>query len=427
MSRKLSMGWAVLAGVVVATAPARAQTSGPETPPAAEESEAGPEGEDRPASPLEFEWDAGLHIHGKWDYLHVKIGGDVQNDTAGFVNTDSAEEILGTPIDDGVEWRRARVYAQGMLFRHLDFKLRFDLTADNPPSVQDAYFSLVNLPIPTAGFTFGRFRAPLGLDGYTAADDTVFMERSLMSEAFLPSRNTGLMLHGHLPNRRIRWSVAALQPQANAIDLSDTDNLGWSARFAWAFTVGKKKRTLVHLGTDFWRRNVDTTIEYATRPESHIAPFFVDTGDVTADSSDITVFEGAVQRGRWKVMGEYAFTKVKNDDRQDSLTFHGFYVQGSTFLTGETAPYRSARGTFTRPHPRRSFRKGGLGALELGLRFSRIDLTDNAIQGGILSNWSAAFNWHLTYHTKFMFNAILATLKGADPVGIFQMRLQVAF
>jgi len=198
----------VLAGIALAAGPAWSQTPGDEDSPPAPEArdEDGSEAEGK--RPLEFDWDAGLHIHGKWDYLHVKIAGDVQNDTAGFVNTDSAEEALGTAIENGVEWRRARAYAEGRLFRHLDFKLRYDFTAGNPPNLKDAFFSFVNLPIPTLGFTVGRFKAPLGLDGYTGADDLVLMERSLMSEAFLPSRNTGFMLHGDSPAHRIRWSFA---------------------------------------------------------------------------------------------------------------------------------------------------------------------------------------------------------------------------
>jgi len=381
-------------------------------------------------NPLRVHWEEGLHIEGKWDHLHMKVAGDVQNDTAGYLNRDSAERYLGTEIEGGVEWRRARLYAEGRLIRHLDFKLRYDFTSGNPPNLKDAYFSFVNLPIPTAGFTVGRFKAPLGLDGFTGADDLLFMERSLMSEAFLPSRNTGVMLHGDSPQRRLRWSAALLQPEASDIDLSDTDNLGWSARLAWAFARGKQGNTLVHIGANYWRRNVSDTIQYASRPESNLAPFFVDTGEgeegLPAESSDTAVAEVAVQTRRVTVEGEFALAKVSKSG-SESLLFHGLYAQASWFLSGEKRPYRTDRGTFTRPHPKHSIRDRGTGAMELGFRFSRVVLDDGAISGGTLNNWSAAFNWYPTYHLKFMFNAILADLKGAKPVGILQMRLQVAY
>ena len=110
------------------------------------------------------------------------------------------------PIENGVEWRRARVYADGTFGTHFHFRFRWDFTAANPPNLQDAYFGLRELPIPTLQIMVGRFRAPLGLEGYTAADSTTFMERSLTS-AFLPSRNTGLLFSGDMPRKKIRWAV----------------------------------------------------------------------------------------------------------------------------------------------------------------------------------------------------------------------------
>ncbi len=356
----------------------------------------------------------------------MKLGGDFQNDTAGYFNAESAEDLLGTTIDNGVQWRRARLYAKGRLHRHLDFKFRYDFTSGNPPNLKDGYLNFVNGPIPTVELAAGRFKAPLGLDGYTGSDDTVFMERSLLSTAFLPSRNTGFMLHGDSPHHRVRWSFAVLQPQANQIDLSDTDELGWSARFAWAFTPGKKKKTLVHLGADFWRRNVADTVRFATRPESHLAPNFVNTGDIRADHSDVTVLELAVQRGPVTFESEAALARVSGAGQVDRH-FQAFYAQASWLLTGEKRPYRTDRGTFARPHPKRSVRDRGIGALELAFRFSRIDLDDSGINGGILNDWSAAFSWYPTHHLRFMFNGILADLQGAEPVGILQVRLQVAY
>jgi phosphate-selective porin OprO/OprP len=375
---------------------------------------------------LKLRWSAGLHVTGEWEYLHVKLGGDLQNDTAGYVSTESADQFLGTEINDGVEWRRARLYAEGRLLRTLEFKLRYDFTAGNPPNLKDAYFSLVNLPLPTAGLTVGRFKAPLGLDGYTGADDLVFMERSLMTEAFLPSRNTGFMLHGDSPRKRVRWSFAVLQPEAEDVGLSSTDDLGWSARFSWAFTKGKRRTTLVHLGADFWRRNVSNTIQVAARPESHLAPYFVDTGDIAAEHSDVTILEAAVQPGGVTIESGFGLARISSTGR-DTVDFHGFYAQASWFLTGEKRPYRTDRGTFARPYPKRSVRDRGTGALEVAFRFSRVVLDDGAVAGGTLDDWSAAFSWYPTYHLRLMLNAILANPGGAKPVGVFQMRMQVAY
>ena len=379
--------------------------------------------------PLDIYWADGLYVDGLWDFFHVKMGGDVQNDTAGFANADSASEALGTSVEGDVIWRRARVYARGQVWRHLEFMFRYDFAVNNPPNLKDAYISIVNTPLPTVEFSAGRFRAPLGLDGFTGADDTVFLEKSTMTSAFLPSRNTGFLLHGDAPNLRIRWSVGLLQPESNELNLKDTDNLGFSGRFAAAFHPFKRKSTLLHLGADFWRRNVSPSIELSSRPESRIAPVFVDTGAIVADHLDIGVIEAAVQRGPLLIQGEVAGTNVTRDEGSQSLFFYAFYVQASYFLTGETAPYRLERGTFRRPRPSREFRgpEGGKGAFEIGARFSRIDLDDKMVTGGRLNDFSFAANWHPTFHMKVLSNVIRAKLAGADATWIFQMRLQVAF
>jgi phosphate-selective porin OprO/OprP len=385
--------------------------------------------EDGEHKTLEVYWDAGLHLHGPWDDLKVMIGGDLQNDTAGFGNVETAQAVIGAPIESDVQWRRARAYAKGSVQRHLEFEFRYDFTRSNPPRLQDAYMNLVKLPIPTLEFRAGRFKAPLGLDGYTAADDTVFLERSLLSTTFLASRNTGFLLHGHSTKPlRIRWSVGALQPEADDLSLKNTDNLGYSARFSAAFHPGAQKNTLLHLGLDVWRRNVQNTIQLATRPESHIAPNFVDTGEIGSRLLDLGSLEVGLQRGALTIQSELALTKVRTSDQQN-LHFQAFYVQGSYFLTGETRPYWIDRGTFSRPKPKRELRGGGggFGALELGFRFSHVDLDDGAVSGGRLDDWSFAFNWYPYYHAQLMTNFIIANLASAEPVLIFQMRLQVAF
>jgi phosphate-selective porin OprO/OprP len=389
------------------------------------EDDAGEENEERSWRDHLY-WADGLYLDSTWNNLRIKFAGDIQNDTAGFLNTDSAEEAIGVPIEDGVEWRRARIDADGTFGTHFHFRFRWDFTAANPPNLQDAYFGLRELPIPTLQIIGGRFRAPLGLEGYTSADNTTFMERSLTS-AFLPSRNTGLLFYGSLPRKRMRWAVGVLQPESEDFNLKNTDNIGLSGRFAGAFHPGGGK-TLVHLGLDLWRRNVEPTIEFASQPESNLAPNFVNTGEFPSSHVNIAVLESAVQKGRLSFQGEFVPATVETDSQGDFF-FYAFYVMGSYFLTGETRPYLAGEGRFGRPHPKHELRDGagGRGAFEVAFRFSRIVLTDKIVTGGELNDLTAAFNWYPTYSSRVAFNVIRANLKGADPVWVFQGRLQISF
>ena len=91
--------------------------------------------------------------------------------------------------------------------------------------------------------------------------------------------------------------------------------------------------------------------------------------------------------------------------------------------------YRHNLGTIRRIRPKRELRdgSGGLGAFEIALRFSRIDLNDQDITGGTLNDLSFAFNWYPTYPTRVSFNAIRASREAWEPVWIFQARLQLAY
>jgi phosphate-selective porin OprO/OprP len=271
---------------------------------------------------------------------------------------------------------------------------------------------------------FGRFQAPLGLEGFTHNTDLTFLERSTMSTAFLPNRNTGILLWDDPSKHRIRWAIGIIEPD-DELGVGRSDNLGFSGRFASAFHA-KGDSLLVHTGVNFYRRNVNDTVSFKSRPESHIAPPFVDTGEITAENVHTAVAEGALQRGPTLFQGELAYTSVGSNEATNPK-FWGFYVEGSHFLTGETRPYDATRCTFGRPTPKREFRdgSGGLGALQVAFRFSHIDLTYKGIRGGILDDVSAGLNWYFTSYGRLMSNVIWSKREGAEAVWIFQIRLQV--
>ena len=175
---------------------------------------------------------------------------------------------------------------------------------------------------------------------------------------------------------------------------------------------------------------MDDSVRFLERPESHIAPQFVDTGDFPADSVDYVVVEGAAAKGPFSIQSEWARTWVngKAELQQEDVRFGGFYVFGNYFLTGETRPYSAVDGRFTRLHPNRTFRDaGGLGALEVALRFSHLDLNDKNISGGRLNDLTAALNWYPSRNYRVMFNVIRANEIELGNVWIAQLRLQVAF
>ena len=374
-------------------------------------------------------WDQGLHFD--WKELSLRIAGSVQNDSAGFANvTDELVEKVG-PIESGVEWRRARLLAEGDFFDRIDWKFQYDFAISNPPQLKDAYMGirLPNFGLGEMHFRGGRFKAPLSLEGNTSAVNTTFMERGVVA-AFFPARNTGFLLAGTTDRLRhkIHWNIGAIQPE-DELGSTATDNLGVAGRFTYAFEPGGRDDVGIHAGIDFTRRNVSDTMNYLSRPESHLAPSFVDTGDIAANGANTANLETAVIKGPLSVQGEFAWAQVQTTDGSADPGFYAFYIFTSYFLTGERRPYDLDLGAFGPIVPHSEFMgpAGGAGAFELALRFSRIDLTDEEIDGGVMNNLTGAFNWYATRNARVLTNVIRSRVEGFDPVWIFQVRLQWAY
>jgi phosphate-selective porin OprO/OprP len=59
-------------------------------------------------------------------------------------------------------------------------------------------------------------------------------------------------------------------------------------------------------------------------------------------------------------------------------------------------PYRQATGVFRGQPVAQNVHQGGWGALELGLRFSSVDLTEGTIEGGEMDIATFSINWWAT-------------------------------
>ena len=175
-------------------------------------------------------------------------------------------------------------------------------------------------------------------------------------------------------------------------------------------------------------RNNDA-VGFAQRPEAHLAPDFIDTGDILADSVDLLTPEVALVLGPLSLQAEYyrAFVDASAPG-VGSRDFAGFYLLASYFLTGESRRYDTSRAAFGRVAPRSNFdMQGGRGAWELALRYSRMDLDDGSVSGGQLDDVTFGLNWYLNPNVRTMFNYVRSDLDGVGQTNIFETRFQVAF
>ncbi|MGY8975932.1 MAG: porin, partial [Alphaproteobacteria bacterium] len=76
-----------------------------------------------------------------------------------------------------------------------------------------------------------------------------------------------------------------------------------------------------------------------------------------------------------------------------------------------------------------SITEGGLGAWEVALRASTIDLNDSDINGGEASSYTLGLNWYMTTFTKTILNIVHTESSGAlsEDFNVLGIRLQIEF
>lgn len=398
----------------------------------------------------QFYWQEGLHYQFRTQFEfggtnrlvkeHVvekvnfsgKIGGLLQVDAAGYHRQSGDADY-----QDGIELRRLRVYAKGeweLFLRPVNYKIQVGY--DNPDFVlYDLYFWWQDIRWLNT-FKVGYFKVPMTLSGYGSSRDTLMMERGSPVNAFYPSQRTGLQIGGPEFQRRATWTLG-LFSVGQELDFGNatSSELQVACRFTgvpWFSDEEGQPQRLLHLGlSGSYSLSSDSSVRYRSRPESHLAPVVVDTGDLNARDSLIFGSEAALVQGALSIQAEYLHAHVASVDNGDSAGFDGAYLTASWLLTGETRPYNPDTGTFRaiRPKHNFSFKTGGVGALELVGRASWLDLTAGGVDGGTMAIIGAGMNWHWSPLVKWQFNGLFNRVRGGAQPGdafILQTRLQLA-
>ncbi len=375
-------------------------------------------------------WKEGLRFESRDSDFKLKIGGRIYSDW-GWMREDSKvkRQVADGDLLDGTEFRAARMYMSGSIYDEIDYKVQFDF-APSSTEFKDVYLGFRHFP---GGYLkVGHFKEPFGLEELTSSRFITFMERSL-ANAFVPGRNTGFTLSSPAFDNRMTWAAgvfresASLGPDHGKQQSEGGYNItGRITALPWYEDDGAK---LLHVGVAYSLRDPKNTEQFKSRPEAHLAPYFVDTTAIAANRTSLLGLEGALVNGPFSVQGEYMVAEVDQSGSSSGATLDGFYIQGSYFLTGEHRNYSTAKGAFGRVKPKENFRFGekGLGAWEIATRYSQIDLSDSGINGGKLKDVTVGLNWHLNPNTRIMWNYIRSTLDGVGDSNLALMRLQVDF
>ena len=426
-------------------------------------------------TPLTASWNNGVVIESANKEFSVHLGGRMEWDAGTYEAPNSSvlelRRLNNTPtspgnangwqdFQDNMNFRRARLRADGTIYNNIDFICEFEFagsfavvrpsrTAAGTLNVAAANSTIANAgnlinavtptwvectvkDIPIVGNVMtGQFLVPFSFDLATSDEYTQFIERSAAFDAFVPQSGQGNFAQGveffdaNEAQTATWWNSLTANTENdpfNGIALTN-DSFSWIGRATWLpyYDEASNGRYLVHVGIDGQAQGLERdVINFHDRGDVHppyaIAPSYVNQ-NVVGTYSEMVCPEFVTVWGPWCFESEYYAMEVNGSNFSGTGKgnfghfFDGGYAQVTYFLTGENMVYNRARAGFNRVTPYENFfnlpgerTHCGMGAWQLGARYSWIDLNDQGVHGGFLNETTLGLNWYLNPNMHYAFN-----------------------
>lgn len=392
----------------------------------------------------------------------IALTGRIQWDVGDYLHYHAENSHgTGTPanLNSGENIRRARLGLTGKVAGDWNYALIYDFggSTDNGPGtpgstqatasggIQTAQISYVG--IPHLAIEGGVSDTYFTLEEATSSNDIMFIER--------PSSQViaaNLVAGDFRENAGARWTTDRLWLGAyvtgpstgtiHGITNGVAQEFGAYQRAAYQILQGDEYS--LHLGADASEllkpetaAGARVVTNFSDRPELRIDPTqILNAGTLGSATNPVTgaeVFGAELAGGLGPAFAqaEYFHYAV---DRQGlpTASFDGGYVEASYTVTGEHRKYIPAAGAYsgispTHPFSLATFTNGDWGALELGVRYSAINLKSNYTTGVVTSASSGAVaggeqqvltlgaNWYVNNNIRFMLDYLHGKI--TKPVG----------
>ncbi|QDT93638.1 Porin O precursor [Gimesia algae] len=331
-------------------------------------------------------------------YPMTRLTGFFQADSVWFHQDSGNIQAVGD-VQDGADFRRARLAATGDAWENVGYMLEMDFAFPGRPSFMDVWLE-VREAIGNNTVRIGQYRQPFGMDALTSVKELTFLERALPF-AFTPFRQVGAMTFGHSENEQMTWAFSGFRFPTDTYggNVGDSGGYGLATRLTKLLIDNGDGDGLFHIGGGFSFGNpANNLLRYRNQPEIFVSetggaalvpigvptnvPPFVDTGLIPTQKFNLFSGELAFAVGSFYTQSEIIYSVVQQRNGQNN-SFSGAYAQAGYFLTGESRAYNRKAGVFGRVVPLDPYnRNGGCGAWEIAGRWSYIDLNNKSIQGG---------------------------------------------
>lgn len=334
------------------------------------------------------------------DTLTFKVRGRVYED---FVHQE-VDRQTGADFDANVtRLRTARLGVEGTWNANWAYKAEFTV-AGGSANWEDLI--LEYKPTDSVSIMAGNFKT-VSFENISSSRYTTFMERGPFNDVL----DIGRVMNVQVKANGENWTAAVAvsgdslnnaDPTATATGGSEV--LGVNGRVTWVPINGDT--TKLHVGA--WARYRDrqdqANFNYQARNNTNYGARYISTGAVGVADTMVGL-EGVFIQGPFAVQAEWAKADV---DRLANVSsdFTTYYVAGSWFVTGEMKNLDVKKGEWGRTKILNPVTSGGLGALELAVRYDNTDLTNFNIPAtaGEYSAWTLGANWYVHPYVRFMAN-----------------------
>jgi len=329
-----------------------------------------------------------------FDYGHVSV-----KDRAGL-----AMPALNI---NNAEVRAARFGIQGVIFKNIEYKFESNFSGTEV-NVKEASLRYILKPL---SIKVGQFKQMNALEEQTSSRFITFMERAGFTDAFGLTSRVGIAVKTGGSN----WTISAGYFFEDIANIQKNDDNLFAARLTFAPEI--RDQVKLHLGASFFTRSKsgeEYEQYYDQRPHNHQASKFLQSEKFRIISETFFGLEAAAMAGPFSAQAEWGW--MKNSRAENELNsnadpeYSGGYISLSYFLTGEERSYSAEKASFGRVRVRRPVNEGGMGAVQLALRYDVVDLT-HEIFGERQDIFLLGANFYLNDYARIMMNYAHSTVE----------------
>jgi phosphate-selective porin OprO/OprP len=334
-------------------------------------------------------------------------------------------------LQSGINARRAQIQVSGTFNEDFHFTLQYDMGGSNEEftpnaggvssGFKQALLTYTGIhPMGTnLSLEFGYQTPPILLDEVIPSNAGLFLEHPTPDR--LASSVSGGPGRGTLGFRDYtnRWFTFFAFSGPKAGDVHDQTGAGGNggtpivAEGRASFNIINQSTTKLQLGGGFQRIISPTKYSLSDEAEDRVDPTtFINFAPATSALNPLTGggTYSAELAGEWGPIfagGSYIHYDAERRGLAEADAW-GAYGEVMYSITGEQHPYLASSGGWGNPTPAHPFslKTGGMGAWEVGVRYSYANLNSNlgtpsAVNGGHFNDLALGVNWYVSDNVRF--------------------------